>query len=223
MRYRVVLLVAVTLCLFSGAFGFLGVPRSETLRRNYSVRFASYADQLRTAKLAKAGRGGSSPVLPKAPTPPVASATRAESVAQPSSALPFEQDVYENLNFVIGKLSSRMKSGKVLSEEELDQFKAAVGVIVSDAGTVPAVPQQSQAAFSRTQPPQDSPDSSTSASKFEGIEAPHELKRLSLQEADASSPFSALHGLGNTWQIPGMEVSCHITSQSIMSLNSILY
>ena len=47
--------------------------------------------------------------------------------------LPFDDEMYDNLKLVIGKITQRMKSAKVLTSDEIRKFDDAVKAIVTDS------------------------------------------------------------------------------------------
>ena len=127
-----------------------------------------------------------------------------------------------------GKLSSRMKSDKPLTPDELKSFKNSCTEIIRDAKTVLAKAPEKSAPASRTV----APAATEPVLEFQNVGArrdgkdrvhkPPVEKRVTQKESefviyemgegptsderpDPNSEFSALHGLKNTWEMPGMD------------------
>ena len=49
------------------------------------------------------------------------------------NGLPFTDELYDYLIFVIQKLTSKIKDGRSLDQEELIKFEKAINIIISDA------------------------------------------------------------------------------------------
>ena len=49
-----------------------------------------------------------------------------------TSSLPFDDEMYGHLKFVIDKITTRMKSPTVLSKEELVSFENSINIIIAD-------------------------------------------------------------------------------------------
>ena len=103
----------------------------------------SYLDALARAKAAK-GQQMPPSVASRSPpvsvAPPVAATVMTTSIASSSSSasddndgLPFNEEMYEHLKFVIGKLSARMKSDTPLTREEMSRFQSSCDKIINDA------------------------------------------------------------------------------------------
>ena len=142
------------LSLFIVAFAmFLSVQSfisygSVTIRstRNFNTPlFAapSYLDALARAKAAK-GQPMPPAVAARPPTvsvaPPAAAAVTGSSSSSSTAVedddndgLPFNEEMYDHLKFVIGKLSSRMKSDTPLTREEMSRFQSSCDKIINDA------------------------------------------------------------------------------------------
>ena len=97
----------------------------------------SYQDLLRRAQDAKAG--GAAPPPPirqqqqqqKAPPAPIQE-RRSAPQANPDG-LPFDDETYDHIKYVISKLTARIKGDTVLSKDELSKFKEAVDAILADS------------------------------------------------------------------------------------------
>lgn len=104
----------------------------------------SYREALERAKAAKLQQGGpvvqpvAASVRPTAvavtPVPTIASSAASSSVGtETDNGLPFSDDMYDHLKFVIGKLSARMKSDTPLTRDELSRFQSSCENIIQDA------------------------------------------------------------------------------------------
>ena len=126
--------------------------RNRLSFHNFNYRLSaqpdSYREALNRAKAAKLQQGGQvvqpkvAPVRPTAvaaPVPPVvssaASSSSSSSSAVANDGLPFSDDMYDHLKFVIGKLSARMKSDTPLTRDELSRFQNSCENIIQDAWT----------------------------------------------------------------------------------------
>ena len=116
----------------------------------------SYQDRLQRARV-EAGM----PQAPMAPKPAAPAYVPPLEAPMPSmakgnpSGLPFSDEMYSKLKFVIEKLSGRMKSEAALSWEELEQFKSDVDHIILDANipNVAFVRRKNDAALGFPAPP----------------------------------------------------------------------
>jgi len=150
-------------------------------------------------------------------TAPVATAKSSNNIVKssptssiPSNGLPFTDEIYEHLKYVISKLSTRMKSQNPLTNEEFDKFSKSISAIIDDikintpevltlesAQEVDWEGQQGEELSSV----HDSRDSSPAVSSAGKI--PVESRQsLDMKDKDA---FSAFKGSKSTWQIPGMD------------------
>lgn len=194
----------------------------DQLRRR--TQLFSYADQLRRAKEARSGGTSSSTgpnsasYQPPAPMPqsaPVPQQAQAQQ-QQPASEIPFSDDVYEHLNFAIGKLSSRMKSSQPMNADDVQNFMQSVNVIIADMRNN-AVATQAPAAVAASAPPSPPsppvfsgnvpapPKIESSSTGLENIASQGEQDRTPITEANPDSPFAPLHGLKSTWQVENID------------------
>lgn len=109
--------------------------------------------------------------------------TSAPTTRKEKSNLPFDDEIYEHLKFVISKLTAKIKSDVSLTPDELVRFKQAVDSIVADAiGEIPPSENASIAASNVA-------EKSTTKDNV----------------PDPSSPFSLMHGKTSTWEVDNME------------------
>eukprot|EP00981_Chlorochromonas_danica_P015842 scaffold14709_cov268-Ochromonas_danica.AAC.5 len=106
----------------------------------------SYQKLLEQAKLRRQQGHSSNPSI-KSPAPSLTSSRTAPTVLTPVEAsppsiassprvnngLPFDDHIYDQLRFVISKLTAKIKSDVSLSKEDLLRFEEAVEEIVADA------------------------------------------------------------------------------------------
>lgn len=170
------------------------------------------------------------PVAPKAVAPPVQAS--APSMTQPkkstvsvaSNGLPFSDKMYDELKYVIAKLTLRMKSDTPLPAEDIKKFRASVNAIIADLGidappasvaapvasaAAPRQPASKSPAFNPMRATSETvapPKRSTSApeASIDPMFMPGSGPK-STEAPDPNSAFSPLHGLSNTWQIEGMD------------------
>jgi hypothetical protein len=122
--------------------------RNRLSFHNFNYRLSaqpdSYREALERAKAAKLQQGGkvipppAAPVRPTAvvatpATPVVSSVSSSSSSIEADNGLPFSDDMYDHLKFVIGKLSARMKSDTPLTRDELARFQNSCENIIQDA------------------------------------------------------------------------------------------
>jgi hypothetical protein len=130
-----------------GALAWTGAFTRGPRTRHFNFRLGdSYREALERAKAAKLQKQGgavSPPPAPvaRAPAPAPPAAPSSSSMTRPApvaavpadSGLPFTDDMYEHLKFVIGKLSARMRTDTPLTREELARFQASADRIIDDA------------------------------------------------------------------------------------------
>ena len=136
-------LFIVALAMFQSVQSFINSYGSRTSRTTSTPLFASsYLDALARAKAAKGQQ--MPPAVAARPPPPPAAVAVTSSVSSSSSSsaavedddndgLPFSEEMYDHLKFVIGKLSSRMKSDIPLTREEMSKFQSSCDKIINDA------------------------------------------------------------------------------------------
>jgi len=202
----------------------------------------SYAEMLQRSKLAKQARGGESNPTPQ----PVQKPTVVAPVKQSTTVkdeLPFDDATYDNLKFVIGKLSARMKSDVPLTRDDLQTFQISCDAIISDAKapfkvdnvvknnniappvkkeTVQAVKKESVQEVKKKVKEVENTEARRSGNVKDAVwKTPKKTDQQKEEEyaviweagdgprsedaPDPDSPYSDLHGLKNTWQMPGMD------------------
>ena len=175
---RVSASIILAFCVLIGAAVGFQQCRTSQIRCFRGTRLSSYAEQLRRAKEARSGGGAGqaeSSAASYQPPAPIPQSNSAPGAAQQNSDTPFSDDVYEHLSFVISKLSGRMKNSESLNGNDLQKFMNSVDAIIADMQPMGSVPATEKGA------------------------------RRPITEADPNSPFAPLHGMGNTWQVKGME------------------
>ena len=161
MLYRLLFLVAAFGAL-AGTGAFTLGPRTRHFNHPLAAQSESYRDALDRAKAAKLQKQGGNSAVPPPPVPvaravappaapssssvsrPAPAAAVAAAAAPADSGLPFSDDLYDHLKFVIGKLSARMRTDTPLTRDELARFQASADRIIDDAWGRPpagAVPQ----------------------------------------------------------------------------------
>jgi hypothetical protein len=99
----------------------------------------SYKQALEQARLAKAQKSGSPAASvpqvrqPVAPRVAPVQQTAPDDEEEEDNGLPFSDEMYDHLKFVIGKLSTRMKDGVPLSQADLTKFELSCDAIIRDA------------------------------------------------------------------------------------------
>ena len=201
---RVSASIILALCVLIGAVVGFQQHRTPQIRCFRGTRLSSYAEQLRRAKEARSGGGAGqaeSSAASYQPPAPMPQSNSAPGAAQQNSDTPFSDDVYEHLSFVISKLSGRMKNSEALNGNDLQKFMNSVDAIITDMqpmGSVPAPPKAGA--------PSEYVGSTEPLKEDFYIPDPTEKgARRPITEADPNSPFAPLHGMGNTWQVKGME------------------
>lgn len=127
--------------------------------------------------------------------------------------------------FYTGKLSSRMKSDTPLTADELKTFKNSCSEIIRDAKSVLAKTPEKSAPASRAvaqATTESAPEFQNVGARRDGKDRVHKPPAEKRKESDfviyevgegpssderpdPNSEFSALHGLKNTWEMPGMD------------------
>lgn len=150
----------------------------------------------------------------------VVSQTNPEDAAD--NGLPFSDELYEHLKYIIGKITSRIKYGAPLKSEELSRFEFSAAAIIADAKKTVGVAALSSlphdvhldSVTTYTVPPPECPASQTMPQYASGLAVTSPVSfsvaasqiaadgRVQTKETDV---FSPLYGMKSTWQIPGME------------------
>lgn len=145
----------------------------------------SYKDMLKNAQLAKAAQRQNSPTTSNDDRPtaaaisvqPIQEAEEFDDNSDDKSntnGLPFTDEVYDHLKFVIEKLSGRMRTPRPLSPEDFARFEKSVRAIIYDAVGSKATPQPTVSktgAVSISSPPQSG--KSTPFDEFKGVQSFH--------------------------------------------------
>jgi len=122
-----------------------------------------------------------------------------EEEEEVDSGLPFSDKLYDDLKFVISKISARMKSESAMSKDELDRFKKSVDSIIKDSkkgsNSIPSssLPRVTNFYDEEEEAPEVDYDLS------EGIA---ESVSSSGKPRGEATPFGAFHGSVSTWDIP---------------------
>mmetsp|Transcript_29073 Transcript_29073/g.41484 ORF Transcript_29073/g.41484 Transcript_29073/m.41484 type:complete len:226 (+) Transcript_29073:9-686(+) len=151
----------------------------EIITKSNKIYLASYEQMLEQAKARKSQpqQNINTPVKvaqtitvkkdPKPTTPVVAPQRKINK-----SGLPFDDSMYENMRFVIEKLTAKLRNDISLSPEELIRLKKSVRAIISDAvGETTSINTVSEVADSKS-----SNDSDDVFSDFRGLRSTWEVK-----------------------------------------------
>mmetsp|Transcript_1764 Transcript_1764/g.2385 ORF Transcript_1764/g.2385 Transcript_1764/m.2385 type:complete len:234 (-) Transcript_1764:281-982(-) len=122
---------------YSQSFVLPSTKGTRGTTKSFNHLFAeklSYTERLRLAQEAK--RKGK-PANQAAPAPvrspeQVAQAKQIAGSTDPEDSLPFSDQIYEDMSYVIGKLQNRLRNRILLTPDELSKFEAAAGRIVAD-------------------------------------------------------------------------------------------
>lgn len=142
-----------------------------------------------------------SSTIPSSPAPKLGAVQSVSSVPSPASnpnnnGLPFNDNMYEKLKFVIGKLTAKIRSDASLTEKELLDFEAAIETIIADSKA------DRRSAGS-------DPFESENFGLINNSNIENETKVTSSETAPASegidAEFDAFRGLKSTWQVPNSE------------------
>lgn len=201
-----------------------------------SASSTSYLSQLQKALLARSGAApppGSipSPAIP-APAVPTqsfqqqqqlqpqqlmeptyqSSPEQEETEEENENGLPFSDAIYDEMKFVISKLSDRLKYKLVLSQKDFERFEASVLSIIRDARRkaglpiTPSTPTIARATASPSAlfiPPQVTQMSqSSSTSMTSTITSTTSPKKAGVTSDEA---FNSLKGKSSTWHVEGMD------------------
>lgn len=193
--------------------------------KNTMVIFSSsYEKMLEAARQRRAGlQSAPSNPQPSRAEPPRATQARVEPTPSPTvtqrkevandNGLPFSDDLYEHLKYVITKLSGKIKLDISLTPAELDQFEQSIETIIADAkrvsgpSTTPS-PSLAPNSVSKTAPNAASRLSSgqSSLSNSNSISnKPNSVNTVKEKLKEENNPFANFAGLGSSWRIEGME------------------
>ena len=133
-------------------------------------------------------KSGQSPnvVIPNPVSSNYQSASQSSNVAEEiveqenANGLPFTDVMYDHFQYVIGKITNRVKTGTPLTKNELDRFEKSVTAIIHDSKKKINLP-----VVKSVQPPSNSISQNKSPSK--------------------NGEFDELKGLSSTWEVEGME------------------
>jgi hypothetical protein len=134
----VTLFVCVSFLCLSLSSGYQRNGLLSSLRSSRKVttaqHMASYEEMMEQATLKKQQRTGS---LPPRKVPAAAPATTIPGYNPPkvsTGGLPFNDAQYDDLKYIIEKLTRKIKSDVSLTPEELIKFENAVEAVIADAG-----------------------------------------------------------------------------------------
>ena len=140
------IIICLLVVLVSAVIIVEGYRASQQVRLLHSFRLAvrpdSYKQALENASLAKAQKSGQAIPVPPVRQPVVSSSSAVAPIQTPSQSfdtevedngLPFTDEMYDHLKFVISKLSTRMKSDIPLSKDDLVRFEQSCEAIIRDA------------------------------------------------------------------------------------------
>jgi hypothetical protein len=200
---------------------------SNSMRISMSLPPGSYLQQLQQALAARGqsapsitpprGQDQNAPVLITSPSQsapqtsipnPLISKEEKRSF-ESSSKFPFNDEIYDDLKYVINRLTEYAKGASSISIQDADEFEAAIQRIIADAWSGIGIPKPLPSTSQPVQqfPPSVSqPTSSKSRQKQESVKKISNPKmEMNLNASPASSDFGAFRGLRSTWEIQGMD------------------
>lgn len=182
----IILLISSLLSLFVNCFHI------DVIKTNYKIRslHATYEEMMEQAKIRKQQRQTGNTISQTVYKKP--SAISSPVVEKKKSNLPFDDDMYEHLKFVIAKLTTKIKSDISLTPDELSRFKESIDCIISDA---------TGKDISTNNPSSTIIDNILDNSKTANIVRINDDNEV----ADPDSPYALLHGKTNTWEVDNME------------------
>ena len=158
----------------------------------------TYQEMLAAARAAKQAKGNNSNPAPAVKTPPAAPA-KPQAVAKVTqqknaNGLPFNDEMYDHLKFVIEKLAQRMKADKSLTSAEMKKFEASVEAILKDAGLPPLPSSSSSSSSSAPKPvvsslPTSRPAAPTPTQTTRQVNITPKSKRTRTQYADEDEEY----------------------------------
>jgi len=137
-KCSIVLLALIGLVACSHAFQTASILQHQHSRNLGVSCFAekklSYAEQLKLAKEAKAKGQTYGEVAPKRALSPAQELQfkKLTGAADADDDLPFTDEIYEDMAFILSKLEARCRKGTLLKPREVPLFSAAVGRVVAD-------------------------------------------------------------------------------------------
>ena len=158
--------------------------------------------------------------LRKDPNPNIVSTS--QDVFSDNNDLPFDDDMYDHLKFVISKFTARMKSPTVLSQEELSKLEYSISAIIQDSAEMDGRGQGGAYVPEIVSSPYETTIAATTPSKAT-LFVPEKVEDVdddpvdvtdklggwhkAVQDEDGKdNPFNALFkGATSTWDIPGKE------------------
>lgn len=139
---KLALLLLALLALTAEAFHAMP-GAAGAMTHTKQTRLFGYKDSLAKAKAAKQNRGsGARQVQAQQPASPAPQATQAASAApteapkkkrKSNNGLPFDDEIYNHMKFVMEKLGQRMRNEEALSYVELNRLETAVEAIIADS------------------------------------------------------------------------------------------
>lgn len=178
--------------------------------------YSSYDQKMEEARQRKASRSdappppSSPPAAPAAPSAvsqksPYGEVTIPGYTPPPTGGLPFSDDMYDHLKFVISKMTEKIKRDVSLSPQELDRFEHSVEMIIKDAvgdAVVPAAPAYVPAPVSVSVPfPVSAPAAIQGSPTLPSTTTIDEVA----DESNDTDEFAEFRGLGSSMVIPNNE------------------
>jgi len=109
--------------------------------------------------------------------------------------LPFDDEMYDHLKYVIGVLTARMKSEKPLTDNELKRFKVSIDAIILDS--------KEDSSESYDDYSNDNSYNEDEVDNYEQEEASSPLAISNNPQASSDNPFNQFRG--STWNFDNME------------------
>jgi hypothetical protein len=195
-------LVAVFFICIGVAHGFMGNRANLKFITSLS---ASYEERLAAARNNQNKRE----TVKEVPPLRKASAEISVSPVKSKSNLPFNDATYENMKYVIEKLTARMKSETPLTKDELRKFESAISAIITDAGVATSAPtstpipvvkkaENAVPVLRKSDKIPEAPIKPKKAADPSVVYAPGAGPKSS-EAPDPTSVFAPLHGVSNTW------------------------
>eukprot|EP01041_Mallomonas_annulata_P002167 gene2167-4216_t len=185
------------------------IRRSLAIKSDSTTAPGSYEEMLRQARERRASTGSSSTPRQAASQPkPIPSAPQKQVTPPPAPAkkpnrqgLPFDDDMYTHLKYAIEKISSRLRSDKPLSIEELNKFETAVNAIIADMGVAPSGTSSQMPVIPAVQ----AKKAQLQNTPYKPPQEPRSNSKQVVENEDTTElpkAFDALRGVGSTWHVP---------------------
>jgi len=138
---------------------------------------------------------------------------QSKPVRGPQGGLPFTDELYEDLKFVVGKLTAKIKSDTSMTSEDLEKFRLSVNNILSDAldedVEIPAIPVETASLTAEngdsTKAQQATEPKPPQPAAPKATEVDNEPDAGAGPVTTAEEAFSGLRGKTSTWEVDGME------------------